>query len=327
MKLFTDHTLGELRDMADLTVAVAACHAAGLFEALADRPATPEELAERLGYDARAVRIALLAMEEAGLLERRGGRLAPTPACRRRLCEPEDPDYAAGGLAHWLSSIRDRTRLDEVIRRGGPVEKGEKEWDEERVARFMSAMAAAPDERVRRIVDLCLDRHPDPRSLLDVGGGPGHMSRVFVNRGLTAVLFDAESVVGHVAEAYNLAGMEGLELVAGDFTTDPLPEGPFDIVLLSNVLHIYPPDTNRRVLGEAARVAAPGGVVAVAEFLRGHSGRAARFGVQMLLKTDGGDAYSAEEVGAWLEEAGFEGARVDDIDEDRQLVTAKRAPV
>lgn len=111
-----DHSLAELRDLADLAVLIAAATDAGLFEALGREPATTAELAQRLKYDDRAVRITLLALEEAGLLERSGDRFQPSEQCREALCDPDAPTYAGGGLPHWLRSVRSWTRLGE-----GPV--------------------------------------------------------------------------------------------------------------------------------------------------------------------------------------------------------------
>jgi SAM-dependent methyltransferase len=319
-----DLSLGQLRDLADVTVLIASAHASGLFQALAPAPASADDVARSLDLDVRATRITLLALAEAGLLEHSGGTFTPSARCRRELCDPAHPEYVGGGLPHWLESIRAWSRLGDVLRRGGPLEGRKGAREPEGVARFMSAMAAAPRERIERIVDRCLDRLPGARSVLDVGAGPGHVTRAFAARGLRATLFDRPEIVDHVREAYDLAGVDGLSLVAGDFTTDPLPEGPFDVVLLSNVLHIYGPHRNRALLGKAAEVLSPAGVVAVAEFLRGRSSKAARFGVQMLVKTEEGDAYSEEQVAGWLTDAGFGDVQVDDLDADRQLVTAAK---
>ncbi len=119
--------------------------------------------------------------------------------------------------------------------------------------------------------------------------------------------------------------MQALYVTTCDLTADALPDGPFDILLVSNVMHIYPPDVNRRLMMEAARVVRPGGLLAIGEFLRGRSGKAARFGVQMLLKSEGGDAYSEADLTEWVEAAGFAGIQVTDLDPDRQLLTARRA--
>lgn len=349
MRLPHDLTLTELRDLADVAVLIAAAADAGIFTELASGGApspplggvgeggppaadgasrlsglTAEELAHRTGYDLRAVRIVLQALAEAGVLSEEGRRFTPTPRCREELCEPDGPGYVARGLPLWLRSIRAWTRLGEVLERGGPLEPRAERRSPDEVARFMAGMAAAPAERIRRLVELCLVRHPGARTMLDVGGGPGHMTRAFAERGVAATLYDTEEIIQYVVDAYGLDEVSGLTTAVGDFRTDPLPEGPFDIVLISNVLHIYPPDTNRALLARAAEVVPSGGMIAIGEFLRGRSRKAARFGVQMLVKSDGGDAYTEEEITEWLTDAGFSDAEVADLDPDRQLLTAVR---
>lgn len=315
--------LADLRDEAEVTVTIAAAAAAGVFRVLADGPVSPEEVAERAGLDPRAVAILLPALAGAGLLESDRGRYRPTRECRRSLCDPGSDDFVGGGLPLWLSNLEGWTRLPEVLRTGEPIRSGGTVRDEESLRRFMAGMAAAPAERVERIVARCLDRAPGAERVLDVGGGPGHMARRFVERGLRATLFDTPETVDFVREEYDLAEVEGLELVGGDFTTDALPDGPFDVVLLSNVIHIYGPEDNRRLVAEASRVAAPGGVVAIQDFLRGRSPRAARFALVMLMRTDAGDTYREDEVRDWMEDAGLQTVEVEDLDPDRQLVTAR----
>lgn len=317
-------SLAELRDEAETTVTIAAAFAAGVFRALADGPASPKDVAEGADLDTRAVGIVLAALADAGLLEEEGGRYRPTPECRRSLCDPDSDDFVGGGLPLWLSNLEGWTRLPEVLRTGEPLRSAGTVRDEESLRRFMAGMAAAPPARVEAIVDRCLERTEGASRVLDVGGGPGHMARRFVERGLRATLFDTPETVDFVRDEYGLADVEGLELVGGDFTTDPLPDGPFDVVLLSNVLHIYGPDDNRRLVAEAVRVTAPGGVVAVQDFFRGRSSRAARFALVMLMRTDGGDTYTEDEVRNWMEKAGLSEVEVDDLDPDRQLATGRK---
>lgn len=324
MRLPDDLSLNDLRDLSDLTVLLAAATEAGVLTSLAHEPATPDELARRLGFDSRATRITVLALEEAGVLVRENDRFAPGERCRAELCDPEAPGYVGGGLPLWLRSVRAWTRLGEALERGGPLEQRSAERLPEDVARFMAGMAAAPQERVERVVELCLERLPDARTVLDVGGGPGHMTRAFVARGLRGTLYDTREIIAYVTGAYGLDDVDGLTTATGNFTTDPLPDGPFDLVLVSNVMHIYGPDTNRRLAEMMAGVVRPGGVVAVAEFLRGRSRKAGRFGIQMLLKSEDGDAYSRDEIAGWLDAAGFGDVQVADLDPDRQLLTAVR---
>ncbi|UCC25630.1 MAG: class I SAM-dependent methyltransferase [Gemmatimonadales bacterium] len=320
-----DLGLGELRDLADATVLVAAASEAGLFQVLHEAPATAEAVAQGLGYDLRATRIVLHGLVETGLVEVDGGQFRLSARAERELGDPAGPGFVGRGLPHWLYAVRATTRLGEVLRRGGPLETRPARRTPDHVARFTSAMAAAPPERVQRIVDLCLERHPAARTVLDLGGGPGHMTRAFVARGLRGTLVDTADIVAHVQEAFGLRELEGLEVVAGDFTRDALPRGPFDLVLLSNVIHIYDGPTIATLFRQACEVLAPGGVLAVAEFLRGRSRRAAHLALQMLLKSDRGDAHSEEEIRGWMEDAGFGDVRVDALDRDRHLLTARRA--
>ena len=333
-----DHDLTELRDLAETTATVAAAADAGVYRAMADigEPTTADEVADRAGLDARAVRILLPVLVEIGLLERSGDRFTLIDSARRALAEPDADQYEAGGLPLWIHNLRAFTHLPGVLRSGEPLEREEESEDEAResLERFMAGMAAAPRERVERIVEACLDRastspatatDDGPRTVLDLGGGPGHMARAFAERGLRTTLFDRPETIEYVAKAYELTDVDGLELVGGDFVEDPLPEGPFDVVLISNVVHIYPPEVNRVLLRKVAAVTSPGGVVGIADFFRGRSRRAVHFALVMLLRTEGGNTYTEKEVGAWLDEAGFRSPETVRVDEDRHLITAVRA--
>jgi SAM-dependent methyltransferase len=332
---FGELALVELRDLAESVVTVAAATEAGVFRALHDAPANPEELARKLELDARAAAILLPVLAELGLVEQTGpdGRFRLSARGERELGDPGSPDFQAGGLPLWLENLRAWTTLADTLRSGEPVSRaaaGDEEEDEEtrraRIARFMDGMAAAPGERVRRLVDAVLVRRPAARTILDVGGGPGHIARAFVERGVDAILLDQPDVVEFVREAYGLDGVEGLGLVGGDFLRDPLPDGPFDIVLLSNVLHMLEPRECRALLEKARAALVPGGVVAIADFLRGRSPRAARFALVMLLRTDGGNTYTLEQHEAWLAGSGFQDVELAALDPERQLVTAVARP-
>jgi SAM-dependent methyltransferase/DNA-binding transcriptional ArsR family regulator len=328
---FRDSDFGELRDLSEATATVAGACAAGVFSGLASEGATPDELATRLELSARAMEILLPFLEELGLVTAEEGRFELTERARRELADPSDPAYCAGGLPLWLGNLEAWTRLPQALASGNPVRKGgadaggdDPESQREGIARFMAGMAAAPRERVQRLVEGVMARCPEASTLLDVGGGPGHMSRAFIERGLTATLLDRPQVVQFVDEEYELAQADGLTTVGGDFLEDPLPQGPFDVVLLSNVLHMLSPDQARVLVSKAGEVTRPGGVVAVADFIRGLSPRATRFALVMLLRSEGGNTYTLEEHERWFQDGGFAGVEVRDLDPDRQLVTAIR---
>jgi SAM-dependent methyltransferase len=318
--------LMEMRDDAERIVTVAAAVEAGLFEALRELGGgTPAEVAERAGLDPRAVRIVLAPLADLGLVEGDGERYTLSSEGARLFGDPEADGYAGGGMGLWLANLGRWTRLGETLRTGRPPEDvpSEAEEDEEtRIARFMAGMAAAPRDRVERTVELVMQRASGPRAMLDLGGGPGHFARAFADRGMRATVLDLPETVRYVAGAYGLEMDERIDLVGADFTSDPLPDGPFDIVLLSNVTHMLGAEENAALLRAVRGVMRPGGVVAIGDFVRGRSGRADGFALVMLLRTDRGDTYTEDAYRAWLSGAGFSDVRMDDVDPDRQLVTA-----
>jgi len=51
--------------------------------------------------------------------------------------------------------------------------------------------------------------------VLDLGGGPGKYSKVFVNRGLRAVLYDTEEVIDYVINEFKLNEFSEITLKKG----------------------------------------------------------------------------------------------------------------
>lgn len=298
----------------------------GVLDALAERERTADELADELGFDRRATRVLLGVLEEMELVraEPDGGWRTTGPA-RGLLVDRDTPDYQREAVLHWLSQLREwATELPDALRRGGPPPEDTTEaWDQEAMERFQAAMANKNPTLVREVVDACLERAPERGRVLDVGGGPGTFSREFVERGWEAVLVDRPEVVEHVATAYGLERIDGMELVGGDFN-EALPEGPFDAVLLANITHIYDGGTNGRLLARCAERLGPGGVLCVMDFVRGVVPFAALFAVTMLMNTEAGGTYPLGHYRAWLEAAGLRDVRCVTVAEERQVVTAVR---
>ncbi len=296
-----------------------------LVSALAEGPATAEALASRLDLSNRGVRILLGALEELDLVRSGPEGASLTGIGRARLLDRDTPDFEGDALRFWLRSIRRWTDgLPRAVRTGAP-QVGPDGRSPEGLAAFMAAMANKGPRLVEAAVDACLERVPDARTVLDLGGGPGTFSRAFARRGLRAVLFDQPEVIEHVRGAYGLDGEPRVELRAGDFL-DPFPEGEFDVVFIGNITHIYDEPTNARLVADAAGVLRPGGLVAILDFVRGQSPFAALFAVTMLLNSrHGGDTYDRSTYEAWLAHAGLTAARFRRLDEDRHLITAVRS--
>jgi hypothetical protein len=82
------------------------------------------------------------------------------------------------------------------------------------------------------------------------------------------------------------------------------------VATLGHILHSEGAERSRALLGRTFQALAPGGTIAIAEFLvneeRTGPPMGLIFGVNMLVATDHGDTYSFGEISGWLREAGFE---------------------
>jgi SAM-dependent methyltransferase len=194
------------------------------------------------------------------------------------------------------------------------------------ISTFMNAMASVPEEVIKEIVSHCLDKKKDAKTVLDLGGGPGKYSLVFVNRGLEAVLLDTPETIDYVSGEFGLSDIRNLTLKKGDFTQDEFVnefEELFDIVFMGNITHIYSQDVNRNLLMRVGRLLNKGGMVAIEDFVRARSPYAEMFAVNMLANTQGGGTWTEEQYRKWLIDAGFTNIEIIDLaDKDIQLITA-----
>jgi SAM-dependent methyltransferase len=101
-----------------------------------------------------------------------------------------------------------------------------------------------------------------------------------------------------------------------------------NVATLGHILHSEGIERSKALLAKTFRALAPGGTIAIAEFLvnadrTGPLGGLI-FAVNMLVNTDCGDTFSFEEISAWLREAGFENARTLDTHGPSPLILATR---
>jgi predicted nicotinamide N-methyase len=291
----------------------------GLFSSLTEKKDIPS-LAQELGADERALYIVLEALCAMGYVERKKDGYIIADRARPLFIEG-GKDYVGGYLPHTLNKLNAWLELPQII-------KGEKigRRKPDNISIFMNAMASTPDEDIREIVSHCLDKKKNAKTVLDLGGGPGKYSKVFVNRGLKAVLLDTPETIDYVSGAFGLAAIRNLTLKKGDFTEDEVVnefEELFDIVFMGNITHIYSEDMNRNLLMRVGRLLNKGGMVAIEDFVRARSPYAEMFAVNMLANTQGGGTWTEEQYRTWLKKAGFSNIEVLDLaDKEKQLITA-----
>lgn len=99
--------------------------------------------------------------------------------------------------------------------------------------RYRQAPAARePSEFLRSLAD----RLPMTGRALDLAGGQGHDARWLARRGLDVTLVDVSDVALEQAEALAREAGVSLKVRQLDLETEPLPPGPFDLIVCLNYL-------------------------------------------------------------------------------------------
>lgn len=290
--------------------ALLAANRLGLFAALGTARRSAAGLARRLKLDARATRMLCDALAALKLLNKRHDRYANAAVVKTFLL-PDAPQSQSALLAHHANLYDRWGQLAEVVKTGRPPRRNAPR-NEQAFARAMASSARLQAAATARALDL-----RRVRSALDVGGGPGVYALALAQRQprLTVTVLDTPKTLDVTREMIAAAGLPTRVLTrAGDaFTADWGRD--YDLILLSNVIHVYSAADNQRLVQRAARALAPGGRLCLKDFIL-HPDRtgpewSSLFAINMLLNTDGGNCYTLAELQDWLKRAGlrFAGCR------------------
>jgi len=102
----------------------------------------------------------------------------------------------------------------------------------------------------------------------------------------------------------------------------------YDVVFVSNLVHIYAPETNIGILKKCYEALESGGKVVIHDFLLDSSGAGplfpALFSLCMLLGTCEGASYGKKDLETWLLKAGFKRPKAVRLDKDSGLVIGEK---
>jgi len=277
---------------------------------------TAPALARACRVDRRALEITLDALCAIGLLRKsRDARYHNGPAARRFLVAGSPWELRAK-LGHSIASALNWATLPEVLRSGGALPARAKSLEDPACTeQFIRAMDQNARETAAPLARAC--PLGGARSLIDIGGGPGAFALEYLrlNPGLNVTIFDLPQTLRVTRKILRERGVApgAVRLAEGDYFRDALG-GPYEAALLSHILHSLSETQCADLLRKAWEALAPGGRVIVHDFLldpdRAGPEYAALFSVHMLVNTEGGRAYSGEEIRALLREAGFREVKI-----------------
>lgn len=283
-----------------------------VFSRLANEGKTAAQLSTLLHVHPGALELFLNALTSLGFLRKEAERFYDTPISHTYLSKA-GPKYLGHLIRHQAHEWDDWGRLEEAVRTGKPVRKPDMYQDSPKeldlFVRGMHELALARGDARWLARAIPLRRC---RKLLDVGGGPGTYAAMFCrsNRALQATVMDLPAtlkVTRKILRDFDMTGR--VATMSGDYRTDKIKGVPYDVALVSNVLHAEDEPTNRQVLRKVYEALTPGGILIIkdhimnADHTEPHNG--AIFALEMLLGTRG-RTYSFDEVAAWLAKIGYQ---------------------
>ena len=310
-----------IRDSAYATdMFIAAVAGLDFFTWITRHPGNRESICQGLGLAARPVAAMLAQFEAWGLIRNESGSFAATEVAKRYL-NADSPDH----FLPYITSLRGRPSVREMLAllrndRVADWDPGEgdqlQEWDRlMQTEAFAKDYTDAMDRRglvfgppLQATLD-CSDFH----RLLDVAGGSGVYTAYLLERypHLTATVLERPPVDKLARDALARQGLSGrVSVHSADMFKDPLPEG-HDLHFYSHVLHNWPEEKVRSLIGKSYAALDPGGAMAIfSSHMNDQAdgpcpGPMAEYSV-LLAFLYPGRCYSVGETWDMLSDAGFE---------------------
>jgi C-methyltransferase len=286
-----------------------------VFDHLSPDPQDLASLSQALGAPPQSLHILLDALVALGLLDKQTHGYALTGVAAEFLVSAK-PNYLGGLLTETTLSptvfdlFKDYRR---VVTEGHWVDP----WQygggsNDRIIRLTQALFTLGYPTAQALADHLgwTSGHAAAPRLLDVGCGSAVYGLVALTR-LPQARLTAQDwpLIVPVAQDYatRLGVADRVQVLAGDLRTVEFG-GPYDVVFLGHILHNYPEETCREIVRKCLSVVAPGGVVAIIEFLaeRGQpaSTFAWLFSAMIHGTTPGGRSFSSAELRQMLTECG-----------------------
>lgn len=280
----------------------------GLFEKLAEGPATLDELTRRIGIPRRTTRIVADAMVALGFVERQGEQYQNGPVADSFLSGRSPTDLRA--LLRYMNRIVYPTlmKLEEVVRTGQTPSQQFKftEEDQRLFSEGVEALTAGQAQTLATNYDF--SRH---RSVLDLGGGTGSFLIAVLSEhsGVQGTLFELPGAVAVARQRLTGNPLESrIQIIAGDFFTTPIPAG-HDAIIVANVIHLLSPERNLELLRRIRESVSDESRLLLVDLWTDPTHTEPLFAALMagafLLRSGEGDVYSEEEVRGWLQATGW----------------------
>ncbi len=290
------------------TAAMQASVDIGLFSAIAAGHSTAPAIAKACEASPKGVRVLCDYWTVQGLMTKSGNSYQLTPEAAMFL-NRTSPAYLGGVMGFLNGPITPFFgRLTQAVRRGGCESVGTVEHDYSGWVPFAEEMGAMMFPTAQAIANLV---GPLSGRVLDVAAGHGLFGIVLAqhNPGLAITALDWPNVLEVAKQHAAKMGVgQRYTTIPGDVFNVDL-HGPYDLILLTNLLHHFSPEQCTALLKRLRSALRPHGRLVTLEFIpnedRVSPPMSATFPLVMLATTASGDAYTFAEFERMLRDAGF----------------------
>lgn len=280
-----------------------------VFSAIDGARKTARDIATRIRADESTLTLLLNALVALRLLSKEGERYANSSAALTHLVR-HAPQYIGHLLLLHDAEWDNWGKLEQTIRTGQrTVDRHVFETDPELGSNVLAVLHRIGQQSGPAFAKrLHLD---GPFRMLDLGGGAGTNAIAFcqVYPELTATIFDLPATLKLTEKTVKEAGLESrITLLAGNFNTDPLG-GPYDVVLMSDILHYQTYEINSALVGKVFAHLGPRGRLIIKDRFLDERGTGpawtTAFAVHILVNTQQGGCYKTADAIEWMTKAGF----------------------
>ncbi len=280
-----------------------------LFTALKGRSLTVIEVADARKLNPRALELVMNALVAMRVLTKEEKLFTNTQVAERHLVQ-SSPEYVGHLLllhdaewSHW-------GKLEQTVKTGrSPVTQHVFETNPELGAHVLTVLdriGQGSGQGLAKRVPI----HGAGR-ILDVGGGAGTNAIAFCqeNPELSATVFDLPQTLCVTQQHIERAGLgDRIHLQGGNFHVDPF-EGPYDLALMSDILHYQDGKTNAALVKKVYDCLHEGGRLIIKDrFLdpaKTSPAWTTAFAVHILVNTECGECFTIQESCQWMDQAGF----------------------
>ena len=276
----------------------------GLFSILVQGPRTLREISRHMGVSAVRANLILRILMSMGLVEKDETLYRLSKSAGDFFAPSEGGSYV---IHHYLRGWRNWGNIAKKLQ--------EKELEADAMSCEELFNYVMKMTYIAKYVAPCVIDSVDltgKSKLLDVGGGAGSYSIAFAHKykDIEITLLDRRYVAQIAARRIFQASMqERISVVAGDIFWFPVRK-KYDVILLANFLHLYPPNRVRKILETARQSLMRNGQILIVDYLPPSQGSATLalllFSLHIMIHTQGGRCYSQKELSGLCEAEGLD---------------------